>query len=134
MTITLAGYNFEAPALHGTVDVAPWNVGKVIKKFFAIVGDYQLTGAKHDKLLTIHNILWKGYATHLAAQSAIATSATYQEGSGTLTVDLGGGDSSNWTNAIFLGLQLQAPPNKDGSGVHGWMFRGQLQFRQQASE
>jgi len=133
MTITLDSYTFEDPGIHGTPIVPQWEVGKTIQRFFGVVGQYQLTGVRHAHEITI-DVHFYNYATMALLLADIATIGTKQETlTGTLTVDLGGGDSSSYTNCIFTGYEPDEPPWKDGSGQNGWQQRGKLRFRQVAS-
>lgn len=133
MSITLNSYTFESPGIHGTPIVKPWEVGKVVQRFFGVTGEQQLTGARHAKEITI-TVHYYGYATLVLINADIATISGYQETlTGTLTIDLGGGDSSSYTNCIFQGYEPDEQPWLDGSGVNGWQQRGTLRFKQVAS-
>lgn len=133
MSLTLGAYDLEAPSIHGTPVVRPWEVSRTAQRFFGLTGEQQLTGSRHVKEITIP-VHYTGYATMVLLLADLTTLATYQESdAATLTIDLGGGDSSSFTNCIFTGFSPDESPWKDGAGVNGWQVRGTLSFRQVAS-
>lgn len=129
MSLDFSGYDFEAPGIHGIPQVGPWEVGKAIKRFFGVAGEYQLTGSAHSRSIVIP-VHYTGLASLQALLADVTAVSEYQETIGTFTVDLGGGDSSSFDLCKFLGLELDEDPWKDGSGVNGWQVRGKLSFRQ----
>jgi hypothetical protein len=130
MSVTLAGYNFESPGIIRPVRQEPWEVNVVRKRWFAVIGETTLVGAKTSRRLSMP-VHYYGAATHVALQGAIANLQSYVEVlNGTLTVDFGGGDSSSWTNVTFTGFEITKDPFVDGSGVNGWQIEGNLNFRQ----
>jgi hypothetical protein len=112
--------------------VAPWERSEFVQRFPGVIGEYTLQGQKHSRTIAIPFEL-TGYSTHVTLQAAVHELGGYQGETGTLTYDLGGGDSASWTQVIFLGFDTSEDPWKDGSGVSGWHQKGTLKFRQVAS-
>ena len=131
MTITHNGTSYGTH-LHGTAHVGPWERSESVQIFPGVVGAYTLQGKKHHRMITIPFHL-TGYATHVLLLSGVVEFGTLQGVSGSLVVDLGGGDSSTFTLCTFLGFEPSEDPWKDGSGVNGWQQQGMLKFRQVAS-
>lgn len=131
MSITLGATSF-GNHIHGTAQVPPWERSESIQRFPGVTGAQVLQGAKHDRIISIPFQL-TGYASHLLLQTGISDLSVLQGSTGSLTVDLGGGDSVTFTQCIFVGFEPSEDPWKDGSGVNGWQQKGTLRFRQIAS-
>jgi len=128
MSLTLTGVDFGT-YIHGTANVPPWEFSVARQRVFGIAGEQTLYGQAHARFITIPYHLY-GYSSHANLQTAIASLAADAGTSGTLTVDLGGGDSISFTTIAFEGFEPSEEPWKDGAGVNGWQVRGSLKFRQ----
>lgn len=129
MTITQGAYTFESP-LHGVPrGPSSWEFDIAEQQYFGVRGAQILVGQSTARTLEV-DILLTGYASHAALQSAIASLATQAGLTGSVTIDLGGGDSTEYTNCFFLGYEPAAPGRLDGSGVNGWEQEGKLKWRQ----
>ena len=131
MTISIGSFTF-ASTLFGAPIVPPWEFSRTAQTFFGLIGEQNLFGKFHHRYITIPYHL-TGYSTHLLLQTQVAVLAVAIGTTGTLTYDLGGGDSVTFTNCIFEGFEPSENPWKDGSGVNGWQQTGQLKIRQVAS-
>lgn len=132
MTITLGAFSFGSGNIHGTPNLAPWDYSDTAQTFHGLLGETHLIGEAHGRDITIPFEL-TGYSTLTLLLSAVGTMADEYGTTGTLTIDLGGGDAPTLTNCIFNGFTPSEDPWKDGSGVNGWQQRGTLRFRQIAS-
>jgi len=130
-TLTIGVRDFGTH-LFGTIKAPAFEFSRVAQTFFGVVGEQNLYGKAHFRYLTCPLQL-TGYATHLTLQQGVATMALWMGTTGTLTYNLGGGDSTPFTQCIFEGFEPEEEPWKDGSGVNGWNQRGTLKFRQVAS-
>lgn len=128
MSLTLTGIDFGT-YIHGTMNVPPWEFSVARQRVFGVAGEQTLYGQAHARNITIPYHLY-GYSTHAALQLQIGSLSTEATTSGTLVVDLGGGDSYSFTNVSFEGFEPSEEPWKDGAGVNGWQVRGTLKFRQ----
>ena len=131
MTISIASYTFGS-TLHGTPVVPPWDFTRVSQKFFGVVGEQNLYGKFNSRYIMIPYTLI-GHASHLLLQTEIASIVVQIGTAGSLVFNLGGGDSTTFTQCIFEGFEPSENPWRDGSGVNGWQVTGQLKFRQVAS-
>lgn len=132
MTISINGTEFTSTSLHGVPTVPPWEFADKTQQFFGVVGEYHLTGKASGRWITIPFEL-TGLASHYLLQQEVATLASLIGTNGDLIIDLGGGDSTTYTQCRFDGWSPDEPPWKDGSGVNDWQQRGVLKFRQVAS-
>lgn len=125
MAIDHVGYNFESP-LHQTVRHGAFEFPITVTKFFGVWGEQHLSGKPSGRELTLDITLEKSDADDMdAAISAIAEKVG-QFGD----LDVGTGTFQNCT---FLGFNPSESPWQDGSGVHGFICRGTLAWRQIAS-
>lgn len=127
MTVTL-NTSFGSH-IHGTPNVSAWEFPVSRQVFFGTLGEYALYGKASGRWILIP---WHmtGYTTLANLQAALNTLAGRLAETGTLTVDLGGGDSTAFNTCTFEGFEPDENPWKDGSGVNGWQVRGNLRFRQ----
>jgi hypothetical protein len=131
MTISISTYTFSS-TLFGAPTVPPWEFTRVSQTFFGVIGEQNLYGRFNHRYITIPYTL-TGYSTHVLLQTEIAAIVVQIGTAGSLVYDLGGGDSTTFTQCIFEGFMPSEEPWKDGSGVNGWQQTGQLKFRQVAS-
>lgn len=128
MSISIASTTF-ASTYYGTPHAPEFDFSRSSQVFFGLAGEYNLYGQAHSRTITIPYYL-TGFSTQLALQQARAVLTVAVGTYGTLTYDLGGGDSTPFTFCTFEGFQPSENPWKDGSGTNGWNQAGTLIFRQ----
>lgn len=132
MSVSIGGTTFTTSSIHGTPIIPPWRFQRSAQGFFGVVGEYHVLGQLNAREIVLDFEL-TGYAT-LAAINSASTSINAGIGtSGTLSIDVGGGDVSSLTLCTFDGWEPSEAPWKDGSGVNGWQQKGKLHFTQIAS-
>ena len=127
MTVSLA--STFGSYLHGTPIVPPWEFAVNRQVYYGTLGELSMYSKVHGRNITIPFHL-HGFATHVLLQTEIASITSRMGETGTLTVDLGGGDSSTYPYCTFEGMDQEENPWLDASGTNGWQVRGTLKFRQ----
>jgi len=128
MTITLGTIPFDS-TIHETPNVPMWEYQRIRQTFFGVAGEVVFLGAAEGRDITIVYTM-TGHSSHDDLQDGIAQFNLALGESGDLIIDLGGGDTTTYTNCIFYGFEPQETPWLDGSGVNGWQCKGTLRFRQ----
>jgi hypothetical protein len=131
MTITFGSFSFGSH-IHGTPNVSPWDYSDTVQTFHGLRGETHLIGDSHGRDIVIPFEL-TGLSSLTNLLAAVEAMASEIGESGTLIIDLGGGDAPGYTPCIFNGFTPSEDPWRDGSGVNGWQQRGTLKFRHIAS-
>jgi hypothetical protein len=132
MSITLGTISFGTN-IHGTPVVSPWEYDISLQHFPGVYGETEFRGKWRGREITIPYHLY-GYGTLVLLLADVVEMSSAIGTTGTLNINLGGGDSSSFTEVTFRGFFPEENPWKDGSGVNGWNQRGMLHFRQNGQE
>lgn len=132
MSLSQNGFAFLSHD-HGIVTPhGPFETAIAQGQFFGVIGESHIIGETYGRDLSCEYTM-RGYATHGALATDLATLAGYQ---GVLVGDLTmtiGGNTTTFPKCTFIGVS-HSPRGAflDGSGVHGWTLFARLHWRQRS--